>query len=240
MFSVPLSRALGQQFARGLQRLSDKVQSNRTYGQFIAFFAVCVVKISAVSSIVSIDFCVAIAAVMAIFFDCHCTAFRFVGTTNIFSLFFLWPKYEFYTEKNCFSNVTFESGSLANGVQSYTLMDDCDYNVAMNVSRFHDRTKQKCHDKIDFKWRKYFSLSRSTCTHSLLGWKYADIFAVDIAVDDELCGASDIENRIENNSVDFVVWHLFHGRNTAGSAIAHIRSISVSYLMRYDVVLAPI
>lgn len=41
------------QFARGFRRLSDKIQSNRKYGQCIAFFAVCIVKISAVSSIVS-------------------------------------------------------------------------------------------------------------------------------------------------------------------------------------------
>lgn len=117
------------QFARGFQRLSDKVQSNRKYGQCIAFFAVCIVKISAVSSIVSI-------------FD-----FMLVGRTqksnNLYAIFCLsrhcrlhsLEQYEFFTERNCYSNSTFEGRTDGMHFNFERSIDDCDYNVAMNVSR---------------------------------------------------------------------------------------------------------
>lgn len=107
------------QFARGFQIFSDKIQSNRTYGQFIAFIAVCVVKLSAVSSIVSTarsNFCLLL---------------RF-STFPIFPLSLM--QYEFYTEKNCYPNATFPQQSNAMQPNYQQTVDDCDYNAAMNVS----------------------------------------------------------------------------------------------------------
>lgn len=56
----------------------------------------------------------------------------------------------------------------------------------------------------------------------------ADVPAVDAAIDDELCGASDTENCTQNNAIDFIVCHLFHRCHAAGPAIGHFRSASVS------------
>lgn len=140
------------QFARGFRRLSDKIHSNRTYGQCIAFFAVCIVKISAVSSIVSPPPFIpekkkkqnknCIENFYSEFFVC----ILFSSFLLLFHALVRIPfriQYEFYTERNCYSNATFQrhTDDGMYDVKYEHIVDDCDYNVAMNVSWYAQCTQ---------------------------------------------------------------------------------------------------